>query len=129
MGFKLTTCCYSLCRMDVFMQKRALAPSCGEAMQRNLSENSVSLRAISRPWISCLPLLVPRMRLAEHKQTPPPANNETVFAAALQGRLGLHPRGGLDAGKMVTLSQERARGGGAGREGLEGADAGGCRGR
>lgn len=68
------------------------------------------------------------MRLAEHKQTPPPANNETVFAAALQGRLGLHPRGGLDAGKMATLSQERARGGGgAGREGLEGADAGGCR--
>lgn len=41
------------------------------------------------------------------KQTPPPQNKETVFATPLQSRFGFHSCRRLDAGDMLTLSQQR----------------------
>lgn len=73
-------------------------------------------------YISSLTLLVPRISFAKHKQTPPPQNKKTVFATLLQSRFGFHPCRGLDAGDVLTLSQQRwtTFGDGAARGGLDG---------
>lgn len=65
------------------------------------SSDSVNPLYISQHALnsSALPLLVSRVRLAEHKQAPPPSDKEAVFAALLQGRLGLHARRGMGPGK------------------------------
>lgn len=60
----------------------------------------------SKLHISTLSLLVSRMCLAKHKQAASSTHKETIFAAPLQGRLCFHSISGLDAGKMLTLSQQ-----------------------
>ena len=78
------------------------------------------------PTISALPLFVSWVCLAVNEHTPPPQNKETVFAAPLQCRFGLHPCNRLDTRKMLTLSQQwwSVLSRGVTWRGLDGADSG-----
>lgn len=57
-------------------------------------------------YILALSLLVSWISFTVNKQTPPPDNKETVFATPLQSRFGFHSCRRLDAGEMLTLSQQ-----------------------